>query len=130
MKGRAFSNVVADQQYAVLGLFLVATLARLQAVMNQWSAVEGDEEEEEAEEQQGEEPMESVSENTPANEPDLGEVVAREVVVEDDGIVITPKPEDKSRARDVSGLVGGGKQTKKKRKKGGDAFDDLFAGLL
>ncbi|KAI9049528.1 hypothetical protein LZ554_006557 [Drepanopeziza brunnea f. sp. 'monogermtubi'] len=127
----AFSNVIADQRYAVLGLFLMATLARVQAVVEQWSVgVGGDREgQEQGKQQEGQ--IERALEGAPGDELDLGEVVTRESVLEEAEAVAASEPREKRRAAHEAGLSDPSKPKKqKKKKKGGDAFDDMFAGLL
>lgn len=131
---RNFTRVIADNQYSALGLMLLGTLASLQrilALFNQNSV--------------GEETIalktkvaKSVSgvENDRADGEDVGESVSREVDedvgeriertrrVDEGGVKRAWSKAEKieEREKDV-------KPAKKKKKKG-DAIDDLFSGLL
>lgn len=141
----AFSNVVADNQYAALGLMLMGTLARVQSVLKEL----GREREDGNDEGVGEEKEVSreVKEGGDARETeiDVGEVVSRKAFLgteaDDDGIKSQKSKKSKKRREGLeweestAGAEPGGdassaKRPKKKRKKGGDAFDDLFAGLI
>jgi len=145
----AFSNLVADNQYAALGLMLMGTLARVQTVLSELggsgrAAADGDG----GEEFEGEENEILKEENSGGareTEADLGEVVSREAVAEieedDDEVQLKKLKKSKRKAKtdgDRDGEAGAAdgegslpaKRPKKKRKKGGDAFDDLFAGLI
>ncbi|KAF4634613.1 hypothetical protein G7Y89_g3506 [Cudoniella acicularis] len=146
----AFSNVVADNQYAALGLMLVGSLARFRSVLNIIGR-EVDIEEDDLEEELDE----------PALQPeeleakvDVGEVIERTAFEdlhfggkvrgkEEDGNVeddkeVTPRKslqkEKKKRkqvieAKEAKAEPTPTKRPKKKRKKG-DAFDDLFDSLM
>ncbi|KAG4436962.1 hypothetical protein IFR05_007575, partial [Cadophora sp. M221] len=138
----AFSNLVADNQYAALGLMLMATLARIRTVLRGLGKEKegggGDEEGGgDARETSGAEEV------ADTRETDLGEVVSREKIAEikgDEGGVEIQKFKKKKRREtleDEERRAGAGleavpmpaKRPKKKRKKG-DTFDDLFAGLI
>lgn len=146
---RAFSNVVADNQYAALGLMLMGTLARVQTVLNELGGNGGvDADADGGEELEGEENEISIEEKDGEAreiETDLGEVMSREAVADierdDDQVQLKKLKKSKRKAKtdgdedevagvaDVEGSLPA-KRPKKKRKKGGDAFDDLFAGLI
>ena len=136
---RAFSNVVADNQYATLGLMLMGTLARVQSVIRPL----GKEVEEIGE---VDEEIEILEEKGDADDgADLGEVITREEVElvakvekdkdvgEDEIKLKTTKKKRKIGVVDSSAKktieATPSKRPKKKRKKG-DAFDDLFDTLL
>ncbi|KAH6715227.1 hypothetical protein BKA61DRAFT_655519 [Leptodontidium sp. MPI-SDFR-AT-0119] len=143
----AFSNLVADNQYAALGLMLMATLARVRSVLR----VLGNGKEKESGNESGDEEGKGDAREVLAAEPmvdaretDLGEVVGREEIVgiegEDGGLVVKKikkikKKKRRERAEEEESDAGAetvpapAKRPKKKRKKG-DAFDDLFAGLI
>ena len=146
---RAFSNVVADNQYAALGLMLMGTLARAQTVLNELGGNGGvDADGDGGEELEGEENEISIEEKDGEAreiETDLGEVMSREAVADierdDDEVQLKKLKKSKRKAKtdgdgdEVAGAANGegplpAKRPKKKRKKGGDAFDDLFAGLI
>ncbi|PBP17443.1 putative Ribonuclease MRP protein subunit RMP1 [Diplocarpon rosae] len=133
----AFSNVVADGQYAALGLFLVATLASVQTVMRRLVRSEVG-----SAKLLDEEYAPKSARDLGANltEVDLGEAVTREDVMNADNVV-TPEPgKEKKKKRWKEPMVDIGdeyeletppkKRAKTKRKKGGDAFDIMFAGLI
>jgi len=142
--------LVADNQYSALGLMLIATLARVQYLIHPFGKDADDElviEELDAQNLNSEIEIEMG---------DLGEVVSREEIskvgVDDEDEnekmqedteveVVAKKPVKRRKVEKVKEEVGKkeenvgvdekpAKKAKKKRKKGGDAFDDLFAGLL
>ncbi|XMA12413.1 hypothetical protein WAI453_005204 [Rhynchosporium graminicola] len=139
----AFSNVIADNQYAALGLMIMATLARVQTLLKSLDK------ESESESENGDPDLppsaakgldaESVD---IARGTDLGEVVSREDVVdmeEDDGVDIKrlkkkkkkrERVEDEGEAESAAGVAATPAKRPKKKRKKGDAFDDLFAGLI
>ncbi|KAG9235507.1 hypothetical protein BJ875DRAFT_542060 [Amylocarpus encephaloides] len=142
----AFSTVVADNQYASLGLMLIGCLARFQSVTRDLCdeygfeiEVLGDETMNEA----GEVPV-LQAEQEGAKEDDLGEIISREDVVEgfDDSVLVqdeTPpdvKSEKKKKRKKaeeeivVEEVTPEKRQKKKKKRKKGDAFDDLFGSLI
>ena len=132
----AFSQLVADNQYAALGLMLLACLARVRKVVAPLRA--------ERHEIVGDEMMrKDVVEKSGM---DFGEVITREEVLgqhgsgqdeEDQEERLQPKKSRKKEqyvtmVEEKELLVekpAATKRPKKKRKKG-DAFDDLFAGLV
>ncbi|CZT46210.1 uncharacterized protein RSE6_06609 [Rhynchosporium secalis] len=142
-ESKAFSNVIADNQYAALGLMIMATLARVQTLLKSL------EKESESESENGDPDLppsaakgldaESVD---IARGTDLGEVVSREDVVdmeEDDGVDIKKlkkkkkrreRVEDEGEAESAAGVAATPAKRPKKKRKKGDAFDDLFAGLI
>jgi ribonuclease MRP protein subunit RMP1 len=147
MKCRAFSTLVADNQYAALGLLLIGILARLRTVLEVLGKELGIEIEIEeiespalVEEKEVKAPQNDVSD-------DFGEVVSRTAVtVEEDNVlgeddqespVVSKKKDGKKKRKEVEEAQKGkeamdstpSKRPKKKRKKG-DAFDDLFSGLV
>ncbi|KAK0100979.1 hypothetical protein ONS95_013032 [Cadophora gregata] len=139
----AFSNVVADNQYAALGLMLMGTLARLQTVMKDLGRERengGGDVEEDCEGDEKE--IAPLEKDDDARKADLGEVVSREGVLGIEGHVddemqlkVSKKLKRRDKAeRGEESAIGGeappAKRPKKKRKKGGDAFDELFAGLI
>ncbi|KAL2067877.1 hypothetical protein VTL71DRAFT_15975 [Oculimacula yallundae] len=141
----AFSNLIADNQYASLGLMLMATLARVQTLLKTL----GKESESPSQSENGDVNVgpASLRKEKPeaaedALEIDLGEVVSREAILEaeeDDGVEsgkLKKKKKKKRRDEEIADSADGdgatsatAKRPKKKRKKG-DAFDDLFAGLI
>ncbi|KAH7321473.1 hypothetical protein BKA65DRAFT_81466 [Rhexocercosporidium sp. MPI-PUGE-AT-0058] len=148
----AFSNVVADNQYAALGLMLMATLARVRRVLRGLGREKANQDGNENEGGRDADVKEVLlaEQVADARATDLGEVVSREEVVdiagEDEGIEVKKSKKKKRRERveeDGEAESGAGtgvgdgvgasatpaKRPKKKRKKG-DAFDDLFAGLI
>jgi len=123
----AFSTVVADNQYAPLGLMLMGTLASLQKVM-------APKREEMAEDivPVSVAALEVVKSPVEMSE-DLGEAISRDTVdkeVQDvKGKVDETKPiVKKVEKRKLEATSK--EEKKKKKKKKGDAFDDLFAGLI
>jgi len=136
----AFSQLVADNQYAALGLMLVGTLARARRVIEPLRG------EREVLVEEG-----RIEESLKGNEVlDLGEVIKREDIVgsdlrnesrpaeEDEGDDAAQSRKSKKKKRSMtmekpeSPLTEDLTVTKrhKKRRKKGDAFDDLFAGLV
>jgi ribonuclease MRP protein subunit RMP1 len=131
---RAFSNLTADNQFAPLGLMLLGCLARARMVVG---GLKG-EDVEKAEDGGGNEQDVLAEER----QDDVGEVVKRDEVVEqtyegeqEDGIKVrnSKKQKRKKDAPDKAQKEVGDstplKRLKKKRKKG-DAFDDLFSSLI
>jgi len=138
----AFSAVVADNQYAALGLMLMGTLARL----NDLIVPPKDDEDEVLEDGVGLDA--SIGHVSPKE--DLGEAIRRESVDEKLGTRVIDKIEDE----DTEGMVPKSveksrkKRTRlveseldnvpeqvtpklpKKRRKKGDAIDDLFSSLI
>jgi ribonuclease MRP protein subunit RMP1 len=155
----AFSNLVADNQYSALGLVLLGCLARVKSVIRQFvedEKIEGTDSEAEVE---GDVVMELVTVEIERQD-DLGEVVDRREILGnlegplDDVEVpgdeqempeeqIAPEATEEAQRVTISKqgkkkrmgpLVGKDesltrKPPKKKRKKG-DAFDDLFSSLI
>lgn len=135
----AFGGLVADNQYAALGLMLVGTLARVRRVVRPLRGKERDEEGSEGR-------MEGLVVKGGQDAQDIGEVVRREELVEgqgpdtadleeeDNSALKRPKAKKRSVTAEeakVSTVEDSipSKRPKKKRKKG-DALDDLFAGLV
>ncbi|KAI9641558.1 RNase MRP subunit [Ciborinia camelliae] len=146
---RAFSQLVADNQYASLGLMLMGCLARFYKVLGALKVLTA----EEIAERDG-----TVKETARVNEPeigeDLGEKIVRDiptsVVTEDDERVGKEeekyvelkklKPKKRKQEGEVSdkttsklpssGSTPAKPPKKKRKKKGGDAFDDLFDSLM
>ena len=144
---RAFSAVVADNQYAALGLMLLGTLARIKTLIRPLGKEVDDEPEVEVEGK-----PEGLDKNTGD---DFGEVVKREELQslgveegngrhmehqedEDNGVQNRKSTEKRKRANETSDSH---KQAtvertpmkppkKKKRRKHGDALDDLFDSLI
>lgn len=133
---RAFTTLVADNQYAPLGLMLLATLSRVRKLILPLRGDAGDEREAEG----GQTALEGIEKDGP----DLGEVIKRSEISmaqEDDekpqvGNEVK-NPKDK-RERKVNEDRPGSKapvdltptkRPKKKRKKG-DAFDDIFDSII
>ena len=132
----AFGGLVADNQYAALGLMLVGCLARVGRVVG---GLRG--------EVKVSERVEGGSLEGEGKDQDLGEVVSREEAAseeatkvqnteegEDNVALKRSKPEKRSVMADETKNSAGEDSTatkcpKKKRKKG-DAFDDLFSGLI
>jgi ribonuclease MRP protein subunit RMP1 len=132
---RAFTTLVADNQYAPLGLMLLATLARVRRLI---LPLRGDTEDEDAE------GIQAALEGIEKSGLDLGEVIKRGEIFksqEDEkpqaGSEVK-KPKDKKRERKgdedearskAPAEPTPTKRPKKKRKKG-DAFDDIFDSLI
>lgn len=138
---RAFSSLVADNQYSVLGLMLLGTLARVKSVLGRLVEDEDENEVEMRGDDVAVEAAEVVVEQDEKQSHDFGEVVRREEILaavkEEVGAVTEKKSRPKKRLAidkdEMSSKAGStpSKAPKKKRKKGkGDAFDDLFASLL
>ena len=145
-KIRAFSNLVADNQYAALGLVLIGALASVKRVIRPLGKERVDLEDSSngLNEQKTLEDIEVVA--------DFGEVVKREeieMLVETRFEGQRNEEEDDERLKIKKGKkkrkVGGGKDDKiseevskeanstkrpKKKRKKGDAFDDLFSSLI
>ena len=136
----AFSQLVADNQYAALGLMLVGTLARVGKVI---APLRGETDQEEVVHGKGPDYPEV------KDMLDFGEVVKREEILDEEGshvkqlddergedIVGLQRPEKKIRSnlmeKAKESLLKDSTTTKrpKKKRKKGDAFDDLFAGLV
>ncbi|KAA8563681.1 hypothetical protein EYC84_011702 [Monilinia fructicola] len=131
----AFSQLVADNQYATLGLMLMGCLARLYKVLGTLRVLSA----EEIAEKAG-----TVKETVKVNdEPEVGEDLGERIVEkeanDDTEVNISKqkkrKPEGEGSDKMISKLPSLDstpvKPPKKKRKKkGGDAFDDLFDGLI
>lgn len=158
---RAFSNLIADNQYAPLGLVLMGTLAKIKRVIRPLGPVRVAS----LEDDKSFIELESTSAALVGhNEPkaDLGEVVSREELgkviarstvrnVEDHDAAIDEDDDEeegvqlkkgKKKRKPIEAEAKGKgdtegkteeattKRPKKKRKKGGDAFDDLFSSLM
>ncbi|ATZ58792.1 hypothetical protein BCIN_16g04770 [Botrytis cinerea B05.10] len=145
----AFSQLVANNQYATLGLMLMGCLARLYKVLGALRVLTA----EEIAEQAG-----VVKETPQLNEAeiveDMGEKIMRDVPVsevedsqtverkeEDDTDVKKAKPKKRKQDGEVveskasklassSDSIPAKPPKKKRKKKGGDAIEDLFAGLI
>jgi ribonuclease MRP protein subunit RMP1 len=133
---RTFTTLVADNQYAPLGLMLLATLARVRKLI---LPLRGDTEDNEAE------GIQAALEGIEKSGLDLGEVIKRDEIFKSQEDEEKPqagsevkKPKDKKRERkgdeDEARLKAPAdstptKRPKKKRKKG-DAFDDIFDSLI
>ncbi|RDW70316.1 hypothetical protein BP5796_08713 [Coleophoma crateriformis] len=145
----AFGNLVADNQYAPLGLMLMACLARTSKVIKPlgWEREmerqrQREDEDRDAEMDGKAGPDEVAREKLEVDGVDLGEKVEREQVLEEgnrDESEVTASKVKRSRKEDRPGSgetatepreVSSKKPKKKKRKKGGDAFDDLFDSLM
>lgn len=153
----AFSRVVGDGRFAGLGLGLVGCLARFRTVLEGLGEEFGVSVEigEEWREERGlgglSEGLVPERQRVPEGEKDddFGEVVERRVVgevgdaavgfeEESEGVEPRKKEEGMGKRKDVeedlrpSEVVDStpSKRPKKKRKKGGDAFDDLFSSLV
>ncbi|TVY28625.1 Ribonuclease MRP protein subunit rmp1 [Lachnellula hyalina] len=146
----AFSTLVADNQYAALGLLLVGVLARLRTVVKMLGKELGVEIEMGEIEKSVSEGIEEVLEMKEGGD-DFGEVISRGAIeVGVGGNVVEALDEDqveepalrmskkeKKRRKQVEEVKVGNevvdstssKRPKKKRKKG-DAFDDLFSSLV
>jgi len=70
----SFSNLVADNQYAAMGLFMVGTLARVRTLIGPLGRERGEDEDEEVEEEKVKAGVEDTF--------DFGEVVRREDLLE------------------------------------------------
>jgi ribonuclease MRP protein subunit RMP1 len=141
--GRAFSNLVADNQYAVLGLMLLGSLARIQKIVEPYRKEKDDKGEDQG----------VISDELLGNvDLDLGEVIERvedmdpteqrdEATHDEDGVEIK-KSEKTKRKKRTAALASKkeplnravvestpSKQPKKKRKKG-DFIDDLFDSIV
>ena len=141
----AFSQIIADGRFGVLGLVLLATLAQVCQLTGITVAFDdmGQAEVEKVLEQFGKEHWEDASDlpREPIVEgEDLGEVVLRDEQHREDGIITpltTSRTLDSSPDSVQPRQVGSGRKrpstdqlklAKKKRKKG-NAIDDLFSGL-
>ncbi|ESZ94513.1 hypothetical protein SBOR_5093 [Sclerotinia borealis F-4128] len=141
----AFSQLVADNQYATLGLMLMGCLARLYKILGPLRVLTA----EEIAEKVG-----AVKERTKVNEPEIGEDLGEKIVRDAPTSIVTEdnqkgqkKEEDDKGLKDskpkkrkqeaeelerktsklpLSDSTLAKPPKKKKKKKGGDAFDDLF----
>ncbi len=135
--------MISDNQYAVLGLMLMGTLAKTQSVTKRWRKEFGGCQDEKLE--LGMEDETSEEKESGAREIDLGEVVRRDGVKgtrmakNEGGGEVGEGHRGKKKRGSVREQEGGkasesvatpAQRPKKKRKKGGDAFDDIFAGLI
>jgi len=138
----AFSSVVADNQYAVLGLVLVAVLARVRSVLRPFGkATRNSDAEEIINETVAERSEEGFGMKQPRT--DFGEVVKRDEIGKSIKANEMDEREDtsikKSTTKRNSGLssisdvavveITPAKRPKKKRKKG-DAFDEIFDTII
>ncbi|KAF7897986.1 uncharacterized protein EAF01_008952 [Botrytis porri] len=144
----AFSQLVANNQYATLGLMLMGCLARLYKVLGALRVLNA----EEIAEQAGV-VNETPQLNAAEMEEDMGEKIVRDVPVpevednqkverkeEDDTGVEKAKPKKRKQEGKVvelktsklasSDSMPAKPPKKKRKKKGGDAIEDLFAGLI
>ncbi|PQE13929.1 ribonuclease mrp subunit rmp1 protein [Rutstroemia sp. NJR-2017a BBW] len=134
----AFSQLVADNQYATLGLMLMGCLARFHRILVGLKVATEEEVEEKA--------VEDVKKETKVDDivEDLGEKIVRDQprgeidgsshkgkVQEDEPMEIKTSKPKKRKEEDQLLERNDAKPAKKKRKKkGGDAFDDLFDSLM
>ncbi|KAM3082234.1 Ribonuclease MRP protein subunit rmp1 [Clarireedia jacksonii] len=142
----AFSQLVADNQYATLGLMLMGCLARFHRILVGLRVVTEEEGEEKV--------VDDVKKETKMDDivEDLGEKIVRDqpreeidesirtMSLKEDGSVESKTPKPKKRKHEVqalqqkdtksSDLTPAKPPKKKRKKKGGDAFDDLFDGLV
>jgi ribonuclease MRP protein subunit RMP1 len=126
--------VVADNQYAVLGLMLIATLATVRSVLRPFGK---------AVEEIHDEGTILQTPGTPTTKDDFGEVVKRDEIKlateeadqdEQDTFPIKKSKKKRSERTNSSEVETGlsvmaKKKVKRKREKA-DAFDDLFSGLV
>ncbi|THV51397.1 hypothetical protein BGAL_0112g00180 [Botrytis galanthina] len=144
----AFSQLVANNQYATLGLMLMGCLARLFKVLGALRVLTAEEIAEQAgvvketpqlnEVEIGEDMGEKIVRDVPVSEAEDSQKVERKE--EDDTDIQKAKPKKRKQDGEVvepktSKLASSdstlAKPPKKKRKnKGGDAIEDLFAGLI
>ncbi|KAF5871106.1 uncharacterized protein Bfra_007619 [Botrytis fragariae] len=144
----AFSQLVANNQYATLGLMLMGCLARLYKVLGALRVSTAEEIAEQAE---------VVKETPQLNEAEIGEDMGEKIVrdvpdldvedsqkvertEEDDTDVKKAKPKKRKQDGEVvvpktsklasSDSIPAKPPKKKRKKKGGDAIEDLFAGLI
>jgi ribonuclease MRP protein subunit RMP1 len=154
LRERAFSAVVADNQYAALGLMLLGTLARLGKVLgveieSQFqAAVEGEDGAKVASETLGAESRKRLEEGV-GGDVDIGVVLRREEFRRDaEGtkeVVIDTRTGSKKRPSvvesnadslipdsrtSVSTLASTIKPHKTRKRKKGDEFDELFSSLI
>ncbi|PQE08933.1 Ribonuclease MRP subunit rmp1 protein [Rutstroemia sp. NJR-2017a WRK4] len=134
----AFSQLVADNQYATLGLMLMGCLARFHRILVGLKVATEEEVEEKA--------VEDVKKETKVDDivEDLGEKIVRgqprgeidgsshkRKAQEDEPMEIKTSKPKKRKEEDQLLERNDAKPAKKKRKKkGGDAFDDLFDSLM
>ncbi|TGO49684.1 hypothetical protein BOTNAR_0421g00070 [Botryotinia narcissicola] len=144
----AFSQLVANNQYATLGLMLMGCLARLYKVLGALRVLTA----EEIAEQAGV-VKETPQLNEAEIEEDMGEKIVRDVPVsemedsqkverkeEDDTDIQKAKPKKRKQDGEVvepktsklasSNSTPAKPPKKKRKKKGGDAIEDLFSGLI
>ncbi|KAF7889214.1 hypothetical protein EAF00_009514 [Botryotinia globosa] len=144
----AFSQLVANNQYATLGLMLMGCLARLYKVLGALRVLTAEEIAE-----QGRVVKETPQLNEAEIEEDMGEKIVRDFPVsemedsqkverkeEDDTDIQKAKPKKRKQDGEVvepsSSKLASSDSTlakppkKKRKKKGGDAIEDLFAGLI
>ncbi|KAH8683310.1 hypothetical protein BGZ60DRAFT_217128 [Tricladium varicosporioides] len=142
----AFSNIISDNQWSAIGLMLLGSLARFRCVLNEVGREIGLEEENIKDQE-----IKPIS--LPQQEEvkiDMGEVVDRkslqnsknreklsfEVEEVDEEVkvtrmeVIEKSGKEVTKAKKDEKIPMPAKRPKKKRKKGGDAFDDLFDSLM
>lgn len=152
MPFRSFSNLMADCQYAVLGLMLIGQLARVHSILERLLGPEEDEKDQEdnlEEQEQGDNLNEDVfTEKGHLRVDDSGEIISRQEFqarhimstditdaaesssnIKNNTInlqMINKKREtsEKSKASSAS------KSRRKKRKVKSDIFDEIFSGLL
>jgi hypothetical protein len=154
LRERAFSAVVADNQYAALGLMLLGTLARLGKVLgveieSQFpAAVEGEEVAKLAPEPLGAESRKRLGESV-GGDVDIGVVLRREELRREaestEEVVIYARTGDTKRPNvlesnadsliqdsgtSVSISASTIKPQKKRKRKKGDEFDELFSSLI
>ncbi|TGO40008.1 hypothetical protein BHYA_0044g00500 [Botrytis hyacinthi] len=144
----AFSQLVANNQYATLGLMLMGCLARLYKVLGALRVVTAEEIAEQAgvvketpqlnEVEIGEDMGEKIVRDVPVSEVEDSQKVERK---EEDGTDIQKaKPKKRKQDGEVvepkTSKVASSNSTpakppkKKRKKKGGDSIEDLFAGLI
>lgn len=140
----AFSQLVADGRFSVLGLVLLAVLSEVCQIMGITASLEemGQREVEKVLEEFGREEWGVDAAGTRSLEPareDQGEIVKREAAREDQGEAIKRDFGDVQAVRDSAPVAvltpktgtkrskeSSTKKSTKKRKKGGDAIDELF----
>lgn len=142
---RAFSQIVADLRFATLGLVLLAALAQICAI---WDLTFAEQEDDAlllgAEVSYGQNVdvrLGSTGSAGAAASDDVGEVVAREPLnaavashdeisrIATSEIVVAEPPSTKPGVEESNAAVGSATRKVKKRRKKGDAIDDLFSGL-
>ncbi len=150
MEYRSFSNVVADNQYAALGLVLIGTLARFTSVIRPFTKEDDLDELDELADQKAEQP----ADDGPGEVNDFGEVVKREDIqmdleldlekdekegddigkLDDDlrgkaSIKMRRAVEEDNRANPTEVSAYTPVKMRKKRKNG-DTFDEIFDSLI